>query len=110
MFNEAVGNGKIAKERSLKSKGERYNHFYKAIQCLENADDCKRFLADILSPLELAECTNRWAIASLLLDGVTQNKIVKLLGVSSATVTRVNACLQRGEGGYKKIWKKLKKK
>ena len=98
----------MAKERSLKS--ERNEHLYNAVRHLENASDCKRFLADLLTPLELSECANRWAIASLLLEGLTQAEIAKLLGVSSATITRVNACLQRGEGGYKRIWEKLRKK
>lgn len=78
------------------------------MQHLKTADDYKQFLTDLLSPLELAECANRWAIASLLMEGQKQAEIAKFLGVSSATITRVNACLQQGRGGYKRVWEKLR--
>lgn len=100
----------MAKERNLKQNRERYIYLYKAIMTLRTKDECERFLADLLTPLELTECANRWAIASLLIDGLTQAEVAKLLGVSSTTVSRVNACLQRGEGGYRMIWERRRKK
>ncbi len=75
---------------------------------LQNEDDCKRFITDLLTPLELEECVNRWAIATLILQGSTHDAVVKHLGVSSATVSRVNNVVKHGKVGYKRVWETMK--
>lgn len=97
-------------ERELKRVRQRSNYLYDAVAALQGTDECEQFLSDLLTPHEAEEFANRWAIASLLLEGMTQEEISKVLKVSSTTVSRVNAFVQRGKGGYRLIWDRLKKK
>ena len=78
-----------------------------AIIALETKDECVRFLKDLLTPQEMATIANRWMTARLLDEGLTQREVVTRLGVSLATVSRVNRALKFGEGGYQLIMKKL---
>ena len=44
----------------------------------------------------------------LLLDGATYEQIVKAVEISTATISRINRCIQYGSGGYRdtieKVW------
>jgi TrpR-related protein YerC/YecD len=46
---------------------------------------------------------DRLEVARLLIKGITYEQIEKQTGMSSATISRVNRCIQYGPGGYKLV-------
>ena len=43
----------------------------------------------------------RLEAAKMLLDGKTYEQIVKAVEISTATISRINRCIQYGAGGYR---------
>jgi len=83
---------------------------YKAILALENEDECKKFLRDLLTEKEIKEFTNRWKVARMLDEKISYEKIEKETGMSSTTIARVQKWLINGKGGYRLMLKRLKSK
>ena len=48
--------------------------------------------------------------AKLLLDGSTYEQIVKTVEISTATISRINRCIQYGTGGYRQTIEKVREK
>ena len=44
----------------------------------------------------------------LLLDGSTYEQIVKTVEISTATISRINRCIQYGSGGYRDTIEKVR--
>ena len=51
---------------------------------------------------ELLAMKQRFWVARLLKEGYIYSDIVDLTGASTATISRVNRCLQYGDGGYER--------
>ena len=83
--------------------------FYQAILTLENEDECYAFFDDVCTIKELLDISARLQVAKLLDEGIVFNEISQKTGCSSATISRVNKCLQFGPGGYKTVIDRLKK-
>lgn len=83
--------------------------FFKAILSLENEDECKMFLRDLLTEAELKEFMNRWKVARLLSQKVPYEEISKATGMSSTTIARISKWLNNGKGGYQLLLKRLHK-
>lgn len=75
---------------------------FQAILSLESIEDCYHFFEDVCTPKEIQDLSQRFATAILLRKGKNYNEIAKKVGVSTATISRVNRCLQYGAGGYRK--------
>ena len=74
---------------------------------LENEDECRRFMEDLLTMREIRDLSQRLEVAGLLKQKVTYNDIVDRTGVSTATIGRVNRALNYGAGGYSMVLDKL---
>ena len=85
------------------------NQFYKAVLTLENEEECRRFFDDVATIKELLDLSARLEVARMLDSGSVFSEISRETGASSATISRVNKCLEYGEGGYKAVLDKLKK-
>jgi len=85
-----------------------YSNFYKAVLSLENEEECKAFFDDICTIKELQDMTYRLEVARMLTEGKVFNEISRETGSSSATIGRVNKCLNYGPGGYKTVLDRLK--
>ena len=46
-------------------------------------------------------------LAALLLGGCTYDQIVKEVEISTATISRINRCIQYGTGGYQSVIEKI---
>ena len=57
---------------------------------------------------ELADMAQRLEAAKMLLDGKTYEQIVKSVEISTATISRINRCIQYGNGGYELIIDRVK--
>ena len=88
------------------TKSKDFNELYKAVLSLENEEECRLFFEDICTIKELETMSQRLEVAKLLSGGATFNEIVAKTGASTTTISRVNRCLNYGDGGYKKVIEK----
>lgn len=86
---------------------EEVKRFYKAILSLENEEECSAFFEDICTIKELADISQRFEVAEMLSNGKNYQEVSKKTGASTATICRVNKCLNYGTGGYKKAIAKI---
>lgn len=77
--------------------------FFKAILNLETAEECKHFFEDICTIKELQDMSQRLEVAFLLDEGKSYQEVLTQTGVSTATISRVNKCLNYGSGGYREV-------
>ena len=82
---------------------------FAAILRLENVDECAAFFEDICTIKELQDISQRLKVASMLDEGKNYKEICDLTGASTATISRVNRCLNYGSGGYRAILDKTPK-
>ena len=80
---------------------------FKAMLSLENLEECYAFFEDLCTVNELKSMAQRLQVVLLLDKGETYTDIVRLTGASTATISRVNRCLNYGTDGYANILKKL---
>lgn len=98
----------MAYESKLKSQS--VDRLFEAILELKNLDECYRFFEDICTVNEIKSLAQRLEVAEMLSAGEKYNEIVEKTGASTATISRVNRCLEYGSGGYKLILDRLKAK
>lgn len=91
-----------------KIKSENTQKFFEAILSLKTKEECAKFFDDVCTITELASISQRLEVAMLLKDKLTFNEIVAKTGASTATISRVNRCLQYGDGGYDTVLKRIK--
>jgi len=98
----------MAYEPKFKSKD--CDDLFEAILSLENKDECYRFFDDLMTIKEIQAISQRWQVAKLLDEGKTYIEIEDKAKASTATISRINKCMQYGAEGYTTILKKLKNK
>ena len=82
---------------------------FQALLSLQNEEECEAFLRDLCTMKELADMAQRLEAAEMLLQGNTYEQIVKSVRMSTATLTRINQCIQYGSGGYRTVVSRLQK-
>lgn len=87
-----------------------YNTLYDAILCLKTREECDALFEDLFTISELSAAVQRLKVAGMLYEKQTCNAVAEKTGASTATVSRVNKCLNYGPGGYKMVLGRLKKK
>ena len=80
---------------------------FDAILSLENKEECYDFFEDLLTVKEMQDMAQRMEVAMLLDKGMNYQQISKDVGVSTATISRVNKCLSYGSGGYRCVLDRL---
>ena len=76
---------------------------FEGILKLQTVEECYRFFTDICTIKELQAMTQRLQVAKQLSEGRNYNEVCRDTGVSSATICRVNKCLNYGDGGYRTV-------
>ncbi len=94
---------------SKKIHNETTNALFDAILNLETPEECYRFFGDLCTMKELADMGQRLETAKMLVEGKTYDQIVKSVEISTATISRINRCIQYGEGGYLEAISKSRK-
>ena len=89
-------------------KNESLDRFFEAVLKLEDVDDCYRFFEDVCTVKEIREIAQRLDVAKYLSEGKNYQEISAMTGASTATISRVNKCLNYGSGGYRSMLAKLK--
>ena len=80
---------------------------FDAILSLETREECYHFFEDLCTVKEISDMAQRLEAAKLLLSGNTYDQIVKTVEISTATISRINRCIQYGSGGYRTVIEKL---
>lgn len=81
---------------------------FDAILTLETREECYHFFEDLCTVKELSDMAQRLQVAKFLLDGSTYEQIVKTAEISTATISRINRCIQYGSGGYRETIEKVR--
>ena len=90
-------------------RNENTDKFFDAVLSLKDKDECAAFFDDICTIKEMQDIAQRYQVAVLLSKGLNYNEISSVTGASSATITRVNKCLNYGNGGYKTVLERTEK-
>ncbi len=90
-------------------KNKKFDQLFEAILKLENIDECYALFDDLCTMSEINDMRDRFEVARLLVEGHTYAQIEHETSMSSATISRVNRCIQYGTGGYKQALEHLKK-
>ena len=77
-----------------------FDNLFSAILKLDSVDECKKFFEDVCTIKELQDVSQRLEVAKLLSQGLNYQEVSKQTGASTATICRVNKCLNYGDGGY----------
>lgn len=72
-----------------------------ALVALASREDAYSLLEDLCTIQEVQSMAQRIDVARLLREGATYQQVAAQTGASSATISRVNRCLQYGAGGYR---------
>ena len=82
---------------------------FQSILQLKDEEECRRDFEDLCTIKEVQALAQRLEIARRLDRGDSYLNTVEHTGASSATVSRVNRCLEYGAGGYRFILDRLPK-
>ena len=82
---------------------------FKAILSLKDEAECYAFFEDLCTVGELQAMSQRYHVARLLRSGLVYSEVGRISGASSATISRVNRCLQYGSGGYRLLLEREEK-
>ncbi|MBE6782189.1 MAG: hypothetical protein E7540_05695 [Ruminococcaceae bacterium] len=85
------------------------NDLYQLFASIDNAEDFRLLLDDLCTYKEIEQMAGRIAAAKLFMEGKTYNQVIDATNISSATLSRVSRCVQRGDG-YRKFLKESKEK
>jgi len=80
---------------------------FKSILKLEDIEECYKFFEDIATINELRALSQRIQVAKMLKEKKIYTEIAESTGASTATISRVNKCLNYGEGGYRLVLDRL---
>lgn len=81
---------------------------FDAILSLRTREECYNFFEDLCTVKEISDMAQRLEAAKMLLDGSTYDQIVKAVEISTATISRINRCIQYGSGGYRDTIEKVR--
>lgn len=91
-------------------RNESTERLFSVIAGLKDENECAMFFEDLCTIKEIQDMAQRLETAVLLNSGENYQNISAKVGASSATISRVNRCLNYGSGGYKAAVDKLSAK
>lgn len=95
----------------MKNMNDEYAELlYEAVLQLKTPEECRRFFDDLCTISELRSMSQRVEVAMMLYNKQLYTEIAEKTGASTATISRVNKCLNYGTNGYNIILKRLSDK
>lgn len=76
---------------------------FDAILSLRNREECYAFFEDACTVKEILDISQRLKAAKMLASGAAYADISRDTGMSTATISRVSKCLEKGSGGYRTV-------
>ena len=89
-------------------RSESMDRLFQTILNLQSIDECYAYFEDLCTIKELNDMSQRLDAAVLLAQGLSYQKIMEQVDISTATIGRVSKCLNYGTGGYRAAIEKLK--
>lgn len=99
----------VVNKFSSKLQSKEMDYFFNAILKLETIEECYRFFEDVATINEIKSLSQRIQVAKMLREKKTYTEIAEVTGASTATISRVNRCLNYGNDGYNLVFEKLNK-
>ncbi len=93
-----------------KFRNQEIDALFEAILSLKDIDECYMFFEDACTIKEIKEIAQRFQVARLLHAGQNYQEVNTQTSVSTATICRVNKCLNYGSGGYRTAIERLQEK
>lgn len=84
------------------------DRLFQTVLNLQTLDECYAYFEDLCTIKELSDMSQRLDAAVLLADGLSYQKIMEQVAISTATIGRVSRCLNYGTGGYRTAIERLK--
>lgn len=81
---------------------------FEAVLKLKTIEECKCFFDDLCTVSELMSMSQRLEVAKMLDQDAIYTDISAATGASTATISRVNRCLNYGSDGYRTVLERLK--
>lgn len=97
-------------EYRSKLESDQMDYLCEAVLCLKTKEECCRFFDDICTINEIKSMEQRLQVAKMLKNKKTYLDIASKTGASTATISRVNRCLNYGSDGYKIVLNRLNNK
>ena len=89
---------------------ESVDRLFETFLQLRSVEECYAYFEDLCTVKEIQDMAQRLDAAILLREGVSYQRISDRIGISTATIGRVNKCLNYGSGGYASAIEKLPRK
>jgi len=83
-----------------KIKSEDLDTLFHGMSKLKTPEEYYMFFEDLCTVAELGAIAQRFKVAQMLNKKFTCHAIAEKTGASTATISRVNRCLNYGTGGY----------
>lgn len=74
---------------------------------LNTVEECYAFFEDLCTVNELLSLGQRFEVANMLRSHCTYNEVAEATGASTATISRVNRCLNYGRDGYQIVLSRM---
>ena len=87
---------------------ESLSNLYRAVTLIESPEEAEAFLTDLCTIKELQDMAQRLVAAEMLEKGENYLSIASGIGISTATISRVNRCYNYGTGGYGATLERIK--
>lgn len=97
-------------QKDEKQEEEMERVLYETLLACKSEEDVKALLLDLCTYKEVEQMAQRAKAAQLLKEGKTYAEVIAATNISSATLSRVSRCVQRGSGGYRDFIPKDTKK
>ncbi len=95
---------------SKKLQTAELDQLFQGILKLNTEEECYQFFQDLCTIKELESLGQRLEVARMLRENATYMDVVKSTGASTATISRVNKCLNYGSDGYQMVLQRLEEK
>lgn len=94
---------------AYKSKFQRedIDELFRGVLSLKNEEECYRFFEDVCTINEIRSIAQRLQVAKFLNEKKTYAEIEKQTNASTATISRINKCLNYGADGYRLVLDRL---
>lgn len=90
-----------------KLKNPELDLFFEAVLSLETIEECYNFFEDVATINEIKALAQRIHVAKLLSQKKVYTEIAEKTGASTATISRVNKCLNYGADGYSLVLNRI---
>ncbi|MCI8404264.1 MAG: hypothetical protein HFE49_05105 [Clostridia bacterium] len=88
---------------------ESIDALFSAVLQLKTKDECRRFFTDLCTISELKSMNQRMQVALMLKNRSVYTDIASQTGASTATISRVNRCINYGSDGYNLVIERMEK-